>query len=134
MAVLYRRGSNDGTYRAKMKRRVAGNGGNRYLVAGQPSEFDLAHVVFTASPLGEDTLYVNGSVEATRTHEAPDLSEWQSGARLTLANGMQGRCPWLGAFYLVAVYDRPLTAEQIATHHAAGPPRAVAARARFTQR
>jgi len=44
---------------------------------------------------------------------ADDLSNWDASHRLALGNELTGDRPWLGNLYYVAVYDRPLDAEEV---------------------
>ena len=89
------------------------------------------HLVFTRTPQGATTLYVNGAAVATGT-AASTMANWASTARLHLGGERDGSKPWLGTYYLVAMYDRALSPEEVLTelrrgrrviHHApAGPP------------
>ena len=42
------------------------------------------------------------------------MSNWDRSYRFALANEMTQDRSWLGSFYKVAVYDRALTAEEVA--------------------
>ncbi|MBN1669481.1 MAG: FecR domain-containing protein [Kiritimatiellae bacterium] len=99
------------------------------------------HVVLTLSGDGRASLYVNGvdqsvfdPVPQELSGHAPslrggDLSDWDESFRLLLANESEAdrnRRPWLGAFRAVAVYDRALSAAEIAENYRAGAPTASA--------
>ncbi len=81
---------------------------------------DLAHVVYTRSADGTARLYIDGQQVAER--EVPgDLSVWSDQYRLGLANELTRDRTWLGTIRLVAIYDRALSAEEVAENFAAGP-------------
>ena len=72
------------------------------------------HIVYTRYITGEARLFVNGK-KVAETPVGGDASNWDSSMRLGLANEFSGDRPWLGTFYLVAIYSRDLTAKEI--HH-----------------
>lgn len=81
----------------------------------------LTHLVFTRDAAGNDTLYVNGAINAKRV-QGGDLSTWEIAFKLALANEPDNTRPWLGTFHMVAVYDRALSSAEVVQHHQAGVP------------
>ena len=79
------------------------------------------HVVYTRAADGATTIWVN-SEQVTTTTIAGDLANWTSDAPLGLANEASGDRPWLGSLHLVAIYNRALSAEDIAANFAAQAP------------
>jgi hypothetical protein len=77
------------------------------------------HVVFTRTPQGATTLYVNGAAVATGTR-AKTLGNWASTARLHLGGERDGSKPWLGTYRLVAMYNRALTPEEVLQNFVVG--------------
>lgn len=77
----------------------------------------IQHVVLARNGI-ETALYVNGAKVAT-SPIAGDFSEWDPGYRLALGNEVSGDRPWLGDIYLVAVYCRKLTDDEVAQNFAA---------------
>lgn len=88
--------------------------------AGGPVRTELTHVVYTRDASGRARLYVDGEV-AAEAEVAGDLSNWDGGFRLALANELTRDRTWLGAYRRVAVYDRALAAEDVAAAYRAGP-------------
>lgn len=94
---------------------------------GQPSLTSAAgtaraepqHVVYTRDASGVGRLYVNGALVVAGAVSG-DLSNWNAGYPLALANELTGNRPWLGELDLVAVYDRALSADEVARNTAAG--------------
>jgi hypothetical protein len=86
------------------------------IVPGQ-----LLHVVYTRTADGTSTMYVNGTPVASGV-AAGSLANWDPNYTLTLANepGWSQR-PWLGAFHLVAFYDRALSGAEVGQNFNAGP-------------
>ncbi len=72
----------------------------------------LTHLVLTKETSGQARLFVNGEQRASRDVGA-DLSSWDEGFRLGIANETSGDRPWQGKFHLLAIYKRSLTPEEI---------------------
>lgn len=79
----------------------------------------LTHVVYTRNAAGTARLYVDGQQKAGRT-VGGNLSNWDTATRFALANELTGDRPWLGEFYMVAVYSRALSATEIMQNLNAG--------------
>lgn len=91
------------------------NGANKVLEAGASTVNQLTHLVYTRDAEGNATLYVNGvAVRSDRIDG--NLSNWDDNFRFALANELTGDRPWLGEYYLVAVYSRALSASEVTQH------------------
>jgi hypothetical protein len=82
---------------------------------------DLSHVVYTHDASGVAKIYVNG-VERASGAVGGDLSNWNEGYRLALANELTEDRPWLGEFHLVAIFNRALSQDEVIQNFRAGPP------------
>jgi len=79
----------------------------------------LTHAVYVRDSSGNASLYVNGKkVKGQMTAGA--MSNWDSSYRLALGNELSGERPWLGTLYLVAIYNRDLSAKEVALHFKSG--------------
>ena len=80
------------------------------------------HLVVTRARSGQEVFYVDG-VERGHQGLGGDFSKWTRDCRLTLADeaSTDGGQPWLGAYYLVAIYSRALPVDEVAQHFKAGP-------------
>jgi hypothetical protein len=83
------------------------------------------HVAYTRDASGAAAVYVNGR-ESSRGQAGGDLSSWDGGFRLALANELSGDRPWRGTLHLVAVYARALSAAEVERNRAAGAGRHLA--------
>jgi hypothetical protein len=77
---------------------------------------------------GELVAWINGAEVLRRPPEfplpglsPPSLRGWDRGAALRVASQPGAPSPWLGELYLLALYQRALTAEEVAGHLALGP-------------
>lgn len=77
------------------------------------------HVIYTHDVEGRARIFVNGS-ESGSHEPGGDLSNWADSFELALVNELSNDRPWEGILHLVAVYDRPLSLEEIRRNHAAG--------------
>ncbi len=81
---------------------------------------ELQHVVFTRDAAGNSFIYVNGAVLSDPATTQPgDLSNWDAGYGLTLANEQawnptqEGVRDFLGEFHHVTIYDRALSLSEV---------------------
>ncbi|MCH8018936.1 T9SS type A sorting domain-containing protein [candidate division KSB1 bacterium] len=80
---------------------------------------DESHIVVTYT-LGRDLkLFMNGN-ELISEPRAGDLSNWNSSYPLIIGNEPTGDRPWLGEVYLVAIYNRELSQDEINQNFGAG--------------
>lgn len=79
----------------------------------------LTHLVYTRAASGTAMITVDG-VESTRSTVAGNLSAWNDGYRLGLANEFTNDRAWLGEYQLVAIYSRALSLEEIRQNLKAG--------------
>ncbi|MCA9112698.1 MAG: DUF1549 domain-containing protein, partial [Planctomycetaceae bacterium] len=80
---------------------------------------ELTHLVYSRDASGSVHIYVNGESVANAKVDG-DLSNWDAGYPLLLANESSGDRPWLGELHLVALYDRALTSSEVEQNHIAG--------------
>jgi len=86
---------------------------------GRTVKPELSHLVYTRKASGKATLYVNGQLNAAGNVPG-DLGNWDKSHRLTFANELSGGRLWRGTYYLVAIYGRGLTQEEIQENFEAG--------------
>jgi hypothetical protein len=86
---------------------------------GDAANVALSHITYTRTAAGQATMYLDGAEIATATI-AGDVSNWDDGYRLLLANELTKDRPWLGEYRRVAVYARPLSAGDVAQSFEAG--------------
>jgi len=77
------------------------------------------HVVLTRNAAGRTRLYVHGQEHASR-EVGGNLSNWDGGFRLTLANESSKDRPWRGILHQVAIYDRALDPDEVLARSKAG--------------
>ena len=80
---------------------------------------ELTHIVYTRKENGKVNLYINGSLSNSRSIVG-DTKNWDISYRLGLANEISNGRPWLGSYYLVAVYGRALSLDDILKNYNAG--------------
>ncbi|MDP7290694.1 MAG: DUF1592 domain-containing protein [Verrucomicrobiota bacterium] len=79
----------------------------------------LTHVVYTRNRGARARLYINGKLQLEE-RVAGAMTNWNGKYRLGLANEISSDRPWLGAFHLVAIYSRDLSAGEVTQHYKAG--------------
>ena len=95
---------------------------------GTVVENQLTHVVYTRARDGTARIYIDGTPSASGT-VAGNLSNWDPGHRLALANEVTGDRPWVGELRTAALYSRALTASEVRRNWQARPGAAPVVRA-----
>ena len=79
------------------------------------------HVVVTYDPVNGRRIYVNGAFTGDMDGVVPgNLNDWDDSFAFVLGNEVSGERPWAGKLRMVAIHNRALTQQQIATNFAAG--------------
>lgn len=114
--------SNDGQYNYVVRANTTNTDANG-LPEGYPSiSFDqsaLHHLVYTRTASGKEIIYINGK-KYYSAFRGGDFSSWDESVRFGLANEFTGDRPWLGSYYLVAVYNSALSQEEIMQNYMSG--------------
>ncbi len=88
----------------------------------------LTHVVWTRAASGSVAVYINnGSLPVFQNGNIPidnvpgEFSNWDDTYKFGLGNEVSAARAWLGQFHLVAIYNRYLSADEVARNYNAGP-------------
>ena len=81
---------------------------------------ELTHVLYTRSKDGVFRLYVNGVLN-NEGRDDGRLRAWKDVVEFGLGNEVNGGRLWKGTFYMVAMFDRALSADEVLGHFKAGP-------------
>lgn len=79
----------------------------------------LTHVVYSKDSHGRARIFLDGEVVADQKVSGA-MKNWSDSYRLALGDELSGDRPWLGTYYLVALYSRELEPSEIRTHFQAG--------------
>ncbi|MEZ6121153.1 MAG: DUF1553 domain-containing protein [Pirellulaceae bacterium] len=82
---------------------------------------ERTHVVFTRNAQGNSILYINGQENAAK-QQPGSLENWDEQFRMAVANEVSGDRPWRGHIFLLAIYDRSLSATEVQQNFSAGIP------------
>ncbi|WUI02567.1 LamG domain-containing protein [Spirillospora sp. NBC_00431] len=80
----------------------------------------LTHVAYTRSAGGRTRIYIDGQLKAEHT-VGGSLAAWDDRYELALGDEFTGGRAWQGTYRMLAVYDRALTAEEVAARFGEGP-------------
>ncbi|MGH7594862.1 MAG: LamG-like jellyroll fold domain-containing protein [bacterium] len=82
---------------------------------------DLCHIVYTRDASGKVRFYLNGAdpVGGSRPKIEGTLDNWSTAFEFALANETTGNRPWLGDYYLIAIYNHALTEAEVRKNLAA---------------
>ncbi len=94
------------------------NGTTRALQGGSVTTDRVSHLVYTRTANGTAILYLDGA-EVDRNTVEGDFSNWDNDYRLALADEFGSNRAWLGTMHLIAIYNRALSAEEVALNYAA---------------
>lgn len=81
---------------------------------------ELTHVLYSRAKDGVFRLYLNGLLDSEGQDEG-SLKAWKDAVEFGLGNEVNGGRLWKGTFYMVAMFDRALAAEDVSRHFKAGP-------------
>jgi uncharacterized protein YjdB len=110
-----------GNYQFATRLRTDNTNGSPDFVSNQPiSDFTLKHVVYTRDMAGNEKYYVNG-IQTNSGTRAGNFSLWTNAFVFLLANewGTSPRA-WFGDYYLVAVFNRALSSNEVQGNFNAG--------------
>ena len=79
----------------------------------------LQHLVYTRDPSGAARIYIDNVLTKTGSI-AGSTANWDLSYEIALGNEIGAARPWLGTMHLVAVYDRALSAAEVALNFGAG--------------
>jgi len=78
------------------------------------------HIVLTQDSGGTTRLYHNNTLVAIDSNGAV-IDDWDNTFKLSLARSTSPSFPWLGEFYLLAIYDRALDVGEVQQNYSIGP-------------
>jgi hypothetical protein len=79
----------------------------------------LTHIVYTRNRMGEAKIYIDGKEDSQR--DVPgSASNWDDSFMLALGNEQDGGRPWKGMCYLIAIFDRQLSSDEVTQNYKAG--------------
>lgn len=120
-------------YNVRLRTNRTGNNGSNPSLSSPVGALTtgLTHVVYTYDTATETArMYINGVEQTPRyinsgggdtgSPVTGNLSSWARNYRLVLANERDGGRPWLGDIYLVAFYNKALTAQEVSQNFNAG--------------
>jgi hypothetical protein len=81
----------------------------------------LQHVVLTRTPSGQQQLWVDGAPSGEPVSAPEPIGDWDPAHRLYVANERTDDRQWAGELHSIALFDRALSADEIARHHRIGP-------------
>ena len=80
---------------------------------------NLTHTVYTRDREGNATIWLNGEVSSSKTADG-SFSNWDNSMRIALGNELDKSRTWKGTYYLVGIYSRALSAEEVQQNFSAG--------------
>ena len=108
------------TYDVRLRTTETGRNGIPSLSSSPASlTTRLTHVAYTRDANGVARIYVDG-VEESSAFVGGDVSNWDEKYRVALANEWSLDRAWLGEVYLVAIYNRALSDDEIGQNFEAG--------------
>jgi hypothetical protein len=88
-------------------------------VDGVYDSSDPKHIVVTYN-FSKQSVYVNGDLRKREEIPGGKFANWNSSYYLVLGNEATGDRPWIGRIFYVAIYNRPLTDQEIHQNYMVG--------------
>jgi hypothetical protein len=80
----------------------------------------LQHIVFTRNVEGRVSFYSNGNI-VDEDLRPLSFNNWSNDLSLFIGNDYYGNFPWHGKMYLLSIYNRALTSDEVKTNYFASP-------------
>jgi hypothetical protein len=107
-------------YDTRLRTTDTGDNGSSPSLAAGTVVTAPTHTVYTRDIRGTASFYINGREVGSRSDIGGDFSVWNPSFRLALGNELTGDRPWLGEFFLVALYCRALSPLEVGHNFNAG--------------
>jgi hypothetical protein len=91
-----------------------------YIPDQNISYINLQHLAYVRDNLGKEVMYVNG-IKSSEGFRPSNLNTWNDNFYLRLGNESDLNHSWKGTFYLVAIYNKALSMDEINNNYTAGP-------------
>ncbi len=108
-------------WEGRVRRDGVTNGDPYVFSADGSASTTLRHVVLTRTASGEQRFWVDGTPSGDPVDAPEPIDEWDYRHRLYVANEETDDRQWAGEIHLIALYDRALSADEIARHQRVGP-------------
>jgi hypothetical protein len=96
------------------------NGTKHALIVEDVFHSDVPQHIAVTYDFSEQNVYVNGKRRTRASIPSGSFSNWDPSYSLVLGNEATGSRPWLGELFLVAIYNRALSGEEIWKNYKAG--------------
>jgi hypothetical protein len=109
-----------GKYEGHLNIKAGNQSANQDTTAGTVADAQT-HLVYTRDNNGTARMYINGQAVTPSNPQSVngDFDNWDANALLVLGNELAGGHAWLGEIYLVAIYNRALSQDDVATNYRA---------------
>jgi len=107
-------------YQARVRTSASSSGGAPFNTPANIARRALQHLLFTRAASGAVEFYIDGAPQVTGSIDG-SFSTWSASYRLVVGNEATSAQPWLGELQLLAIYNRALTASEVAQNYLAGP-------------
>lgn len=107
-------GQENDSYQVGFRTTETSNAGNPINSGIGTASLELSQVVFTRSNYGISKLFINGiEKKVDSTNFGGQLTNWDSTYKIALANEFVDERPFEGLFYLLSIYNRQLSKNEI---------------------
>jgi VanZ family protein len=97
------------------------NGTNPHLIVDDVFNYKgIQHMVIMYDFMKQQ-VYINGELKAQSEVLKGDFSNWDPSCILAIGNEVTGDRPWKGKIYYAAIFNRPLTEQEIRQSYLSGP-------------
>ncbi len=100
-------------FEISLRTSLTDNNGKPSLYSSENKAYDaLVHIIYTRKNNGDVNLYINGELDNTFNIDG-NFTNWDSTYHLSLGNELTNNKLWQGRFYLLGIYNRALSQEEI---------------------
>jgi len=96
------------------------NGMNPHLIIDDTFNYKGPQHMVVVYNFSEQRVYINGELKAQSEILKGNFSNWDPSCIIVIGNELTGNRPWKGKIYYVAVFNRPLTEQEIRENYLTG--------------
>ena len=112
-------GQDNSSYDFRFRTDRSDKNGLPSVKTGNRVKTELTHIIYSRDKNGQVNVFINGKKD--KQSQSKGKVKWDKGFHLLIGNEMTSDRPWIGTFYLIAVYSKVLKEDKVSRLFKNGP-------------